>query len=363
MLIREILTEAKKTKLKHGSTRGHMGEYLLGSAVVAKMIKGADNVSLADVKSVMDRTSATSDLSSSFTSVDGDEILFKNVIKNEKNKADARDVDALADAMREELVGAVSFANDDIYATKWSKIFAENGKPDKILVKAAGEEDQKGTKADIFLIYLRAGEQPRIIKGWSLKTDSNLIGQASPRTFKNMEVFFSLLGINLVPIENYEQDPKGHVINIMRQVENDINKLTVGDDTDNEVKLIQDVTSFMADQLTKNDPRVYIINLGRGDYTAQTISKMRRNLENVDLEAFLSLTGQPSLYVYEKGGNYKDFLFMIRYSYNPPRTKPDGTTRPERHKLIVEKGPLFKRLATISVDDVAQEKTADPSVI
>jgi hypothetical protein len=54
---------------------------------------------------------------------------------------------------------------------------------------------------------------------------------------------------------------------------------------------------------------------------------------------------------------------MIRYSYNPPRTKPDGTTRPERHKLIVEKGPLFKRLATISVDDVAQEKTADPSVI
>ena len=29
------ITEAKVAKLKHGSTRGHMGEYLLGGAVVS----------------------------------------------------------------------------------------------------------------------------------------------------------------------------------------------------------------------------------------------------------------------------------------------------------------------------------------
>ena len=353
MLIKEIILEAKQTPLKHGSTRGHMGEYLLGSAVVAKMIKGEDSVSAADVKAVMDQTSATSSLTSKFPGKDGDEIFFKNVIKNEKNIRDARDVDALVDAMDEELAGAVQFANSDVYSRKWSKIFSDNGRPDKILVKAAGEEDQKGTKADIFLIYILPDGKERIIKGWSLKTDSNLIGQASPRTFKNMEVFFSLLGIELIPIENYDEDPAGHVVNVMRQVENDINKLTMGDNTDNEIKLIQNITGFMADQLTKNDPRVYIVNLGRGDYTAQTISKMRRNLENVDLEATLLTGGRPSLYVYEKGGDpKKDFLFMIRYSYNPPRTGSDGKTRPERHKLIVEKGPLFKRLATISVDDI-----------
>jgi len=361
MLIREIILEAKQTQLKHGSTRGHMGEYLLGSALVAKMIKGEDGVSAADVKAVMDQTSATSSLTSKFPGTEGDEIFFKNVIKNEKNIRDARDVDALVDAMSEELEGAVKFANSDIYSRKWSKIFSQNGRPDKILVKAAGEEDQKGTKADIFLIYILPNGKERIIKGWSLKTDSNLIGQASPRTFENMQVFFNLMGITLDPIENYEQDPAGHVVNIMKQVENDINKLTVGDDTDKEVKLIETITGFMADQLTKNDPRVYIVNLGRGDYTAQTISKMRRNLDKVDLEATLSLSGRPSLYVHEKG-NMKDFLFMIRYSYNEPKTRPDGTTRPERHKLIVEKGPLFKRLATISADDVDKEM-ADPSVI
>ena len=355
MLLNELfIKEAKTTPLKHGSTRGHMGEYLLGSAVVAKLIQGEDIISVEDVVSVMRTTSSNDNLSASFEGIAGDEILFMNVISNPKNIADARDVDALTDAMKDELAGAVKFANGDIYSRKWSKLFAENGQPDKILVKAAGEEDQKGTKADIFLIYVKPDGTERVIKGWSLKTDSRLIGQASPRTFQNMEVFFNDLGITLNPIENYEQDPAGHVVNIMKQVENDINNLTTGDNTEKEMQLVQMVTGFMATHVTRNDPRVYIVNLGKDDYSAQTMQKMRRNLETVDLAASLSLSGRPSLYVHEKG-NIKQWLFMIRYSYNPPRTGSDGKTRPERHKLIVEAGPLFKTLATVNVNDVEKE--------
>jgi hypothetical protein len=355
MLLNELFVkEAKATPLKHGSTRGHMGEYLLGSAVVAKLIQGEDIISVEDVVSVMRTTSSNDNLSASFKGVAGDEIIFKNVIKNQKNIADARDVEALIDAMSEELAGAVSFANGDIYSKKWSKLFAENGQPDKILVKAAGEEDQKGTKADIFLIYLKPDGTERIIKGWSLKTGSPLIGQASPRTFENMEVFFKDLGITLQPIQNYEQDPAGHVVNIMKQVEGDLNNLTAGNNTDKEMQLVQMVTSFMATHVTRNDPRVYIVNLGRGDYSAQTLQKMRRNLENVNLEATLSLSGRPTLYVH-KAGEMRNYIFMIRYSYNEPKTRPDGTTRPERHKLIVEAGPLFKTLATVNVNDVEKE--------
>ena len=81
MLIREIILEAKKTPLNHGSTRGHMGEYLLGSALVAKMIKGKDGVSMADVKAVMDQTSVTDKLTSTFSGKEGDEIFFKNVFR------------------------------------------------------------------------------------------------------------------------------------------------------------------------------------------------------------------------------------------------------------------------------------------
>ena len=61
------IKEAAGDKLKHGSSRGHMGEYLIGSAVVAKLIAGADNITTDDVMSVMNQTSATENLSQTFT--------------------------------------------------------------------------------------------------------------------------------------------------------------------------------------------------------------------------------------------------------------------------------------------------------
>lgn len=350
----KITEAATSAKLKHGSTRGHMGEYLIGAAVVAKMIKGAENISVDDVKSVISATSATPDLSNVFNGVDGDEIEFVNIIKNEKNIADAKDVQALTTDMASELQGAVKFANSDVYAKKWAKVWAENGKPDKILVKAAGEEDQKGAKADIWLYYKREGQEDRVIKGWSLKTGSNLIGQASPRTFENMQVFFKEMGIDLTPIKDYDADPAKHVVSVMQQVSNELNQLTAGDDPNKEAQLIQNVAGFMDEHLTKKDPRVYIVNLGKGDYTAQTMRTMRKNLNNVNLETSLVTSGRPTLYVHSIG-NVKNFLFMIRYTYSAPRIDSKGKPKPERHKLVVETGPLFKTLGTISAKDVDNE--------
>jgi len=355
MRYRELITEAADSaKLKHGSTRGHMGEYIIGSAVVAKLIAGEDSISAENVKTVMTQTSATDNLSHTFEGVDGDVIEFVNIIKNQKNINDAKDVEALATDMQSEIQGAVKFANSDVVAKKWSRLIAKNGKPDRVLVKAAGEEDQSGTKADIFLIYVKPDGTERTIKGWSLKTGSNLIGQASPRTFKNMQVFFKEMGIDLEPIENYEENPAEHVVNIMKQVSNELNTLTAGDDTNKEMKLIDRVAGFMDEHLTKKDPRVYIVNLGKGDYSAQTIRKMRQNLDNVNLETSLKLSGRPTFYVHSVG-NQKNFLFMIRYSYSAPRIDSKGKRKAERHKLVVETGPLFKVLGTISTKDVEQE--------
>jgi len=80
------LIEAKEEKLKHGSTKGHMGEYLIGAAVVAKFVKGAENITVDDVKAIMNQTSATENLSNNFKGAEGDEIEFVNIIKNAKNK-------------------------------------------------------------------------------------------------------------------------------------------------------------------------------------------------------------------------------------------------------------------------------------
>ena len=76
------IKEAAGDKLKHGSTRGHMGEYLIGRAVVAKLIAGADNITTDDVMAVMNQTSATENLSQTFTGSEGDQIDFIKIIKN-----------------------------------------------------------------------------------------------------------------------------------------------------------------------------------------------------------------------------------------------------------------------------------------
>ena len=358
----ELKEEKLSAKLKHGSTRGHLGEYLLGAAVVAKMVIGNKDITADQVKAVIRRTSATKDLSLTLMSDEGDSIAFKNIISNQKNIDDAKDVDALVDYMSQELAGAVKFANGDIYAKKWAKVFYENGKPDRVEVKAAGEEDQKGTKADIFLIYKQSDGSERIIKGWSLKTGSSLIGQASPKTFKNMQVFFKELGVTLTPIDDYESQPEKHVISVMQQVSNDLNKLTAGDDSNKEMSLVKNVAGFMDEHLTKRDPRVYIVNLGKGDYTAQTMRVMRKNLANINLETSVKLSGRPTLYVHEIG-KQNNFIFMIRYTYTTPKVRDNGTTRAGRHKLVVETGPLFKSLATISSKDAGQDPAADPTPI
>lgn len=350
------ILEKEGALLKYGSTRGHMGEYLLGAAVVAKFIAGADDITADDVTAVMMQTSATDSLSYTFSGAEQDNIEFVNIISNKKNIADAKDATALIDAMQSELQGAVKFANSDIYATKWARIFAKNGKADRILVKAAGEEDQSGTKADIILYYKQPDGSERKIKGWSLKTGSNLIGQASPLKFENMQVFFKEIGVDLTPIKDYELNPEKHVVSIMTQVSTELNKLTAGNNTSNEATLVQRITSFMDEHLTKKDPRVYIVNLGKGDYSAQTMNKMRKNLESVNLETSLKLGGRPSLYIHETG-NQKNYLFMIRYTYSSG--SKSNNFRP-RHRMFVETGPLFKVLATISVKDIEQEPAAKP---
>lgn len=353
MKINEILSEAVKEKLIHGSTKGHLGEFLIGAAIVAKFIKGTGPISINDAIEVISKTAQAPDLSADFVGDAADKIRFENIISNKKNIADAREPKNLQ-IMNAELQGAVKYANSEISVVKWSRIFAENGKPDEILVKAVGEEDQKGTKADIFLIYIDPINGPKTFKALSIKTDSNLVGQASPRTFNNMQVFFSDLGVNLTPINNYETNVEGHVTSILNQVVGDLNKLTAGDNDANESILIQNIANFLNIHVGKRDSRLQVVNIGKGDYTVQTVKQMISNLPTVDLQTSMKSGGRPTVVVH-RAGNLKDVLFQIRYTYSPVRIGSDGKQRPERHRMFVEMGPLWKTLGTITRRDIKQD--------
>ena len=112
MLLNDLILEAKlPEKLKHGSTRGHLGEFLLGGAIVAKFIKGESAIDASDVKQVLVKNAA-GDLSSTHQGESANDVInFVNVISNPKNIADAKEVDFTLNVMSEELVGVIKFAN------------------------------------------------------------------------------------------------------------------------------------------------------------------------------------------------------------------------------------------------------------
>lgn len=349
MRYRELITEATEQKLKHGSTRGHLGEFLLGGAIAAKFIKGADPIDTGDVIRVLKGAGATANLSAEFkTANEQDTVEFTNVITNVKNIADAQDVDSLVSVMAEELAGSVKFANTFSEIKKLSRDYAQNSNIEKVVVKAAGEEDQKGTKADIFLYLRQPDGSLKIIRPISVKTGSNLVGQGSPRTFDGIQAMFADLGIQLTPIDNYDENTDQHVKSIMQQVVRDLNAYTQGESDTNEQRLVQQLGNFLNKHVGLNDDKLVVVNIGKGDYTTQKINTMIRNLPNIDLESSFKQGGRPAVLVHERG-NPSNQLFQVRYTYQAPRVNSKGKRMPERHRMFVEVGPLFKQLATFNL--------------
>lgn len=352
MLLNDLILEAKlPEKLKHGSTRGHLGEFLLGGAIVAKFIKGESAIDASDVKQVLVKNAA-GDLSSTHQGESANDVInFINIIRNAKNIADAKEVDFTLNVMKDELEGVIKFANSDIYTTKLSKFFAKNGIPDTITVKAAGEEDQKGSKADIFVTYIQPDGNEKVLRPISVKTNSLLVGQASPRTFEGIQALFADLGITLQPIPDYQEDVNKHVTNILQQVAQDLNSYTVSNNTEKEQQLIQNLGNFLNVHVGLRDNKLLVVNIGKGDFTSQKISKLMSNMPNVDLASSFKTGGRPAVIVHRKGSP-RDILFQIRYTYQAPRINSKGKQMPERHRMFVEVGSLFKELATVSVRDV-----------
>jgi hypothetical protein len=346
----EILLEAKASnKLKHGSTRGNIGEFLLGSAVISKLLAGSAPASLSDMHQVM-RDTVGANLTKTFEKSGGefaDRFTFRNIIKNKQNISDINDIDSLIQAMPAEINSALKFANSDQHMARYSRLFEKNGKPDEISVEAVGEEDQSESKADINLKYIKPNGDTKLLRVISLKVQSPLIGQGSPRTFETIKQFFSDMGITVPADPDYDQNVNAGVQKVLQYVANDLNGLTAGDDNTKEASLISKISSFLNKHAALNDPKLIIVNLENNDFSVQTIKKMISNLSSVNLETTFIKTGRPAVLVHA-ADNQKNVLFKIRYTYSPKRIGSDGKTRSERHRLFVEVGPLFKSLATIN---------------
>lgn len=359
----EILTEAQSKKLKHGSNRGAVNEFFIGCAVVAKFQAGNKAVKPADIIRIAKEVSSTPNLSKEFQyELNGakDTLKFENIISNEKNINDIKDIDTTIASMDSEIKGDAKFVNSDHYISKWARLFEKNGKPDEIHVKAAGEEDQSGTKVDIFVTYIKPGEEPRPIRHISLKTGSNLVGQASPRKYESLKTFFDALGIDLPNnMPNYDNDVKGSVEIVMNKAASQLGNLTAGEKSPKEKIVLDNLVNFINHHAALDDEKLIIVNVEKGNYSAQKISRLYDNLNQVDLETTYAKTGaRPDIRVHEKGKR-NNFLLKIRYTYSPERINSKNQKVAERHKLVVEVGKLFKTLAALKPRNLNTEPDSD----
>jgi len=328
------------TKLKFGSSKGHLAEYLLGAAITAKFVKGPELINKEDVTNILSITSLSDDLVSVFVDNNGNNIEFINIINNVKNIADAKEWQHTCNAMSTEMQAIIAFVNTDNSILQYSNLFFNNNSKNYIKIKAIGEESQKSTKADILLTHVGPCNTEKVLKGWSLKNNSNRIGQASPRTFENMQDFVSFLGIKLTPIDGYNDNPKSNIKNILKQAAYAL-------ESQDKSVLMHNLIRFITEHATKQDSRIDIINIKNCRHSVQSIRKLAAMLTSVDIEVIYDQIGKPRIRIQQRN-NPSNILCQIRYTHSPQRLGSDGKLRAERHRLVVETGSLFKQLGSIS---------------
>lgn len=329
-----------EAQLKYKSNKGNISEFYIGAALVAKFINGIDKVTVEDVTAVVSPLkNRRTNFNKSYTGKNGDTIIFQNVIRNPTNKKDVRAYEFNMSAMKKEIEGAIAFANSDFVVNKTAQDVERDGTPDEIIVRGVGEEDQSGTKADIILVY-----NGKEIRKWSVKTGSDIIGQGSAGNFDSVQSFFKELGISVTSNPQYNTKPEEHIVNVMRDVANQLQRELRGDNLQAELGVVQSIQSFINQHATKKDPELYIVNVGKGKFTVQDLKLAAENLKEINLYATAydeRLDGQPArpsvvVHEFQNAGN---FLVKIRYTFEASNN---------RHRMFVETGPLFKSITNVT---------------
>ena len=234
---------------------------------------------------------------------------------------------------------------------RFSKVFAENGQPDILRVKSAGEEGQSDSKVDVDVIYIKPDGSEKILRPISLKAGSNLIGQGSPLKFEGFAAFVKDLGVDLKPIDNYEENVEANVTSVLKQIALDFKKDLAGNSQPSKEQAVSDIYKFLDKHAGMNDKKLVIVQISGPKFSTKKINKLRFGLQTVDLDASFKATGRPAVLIHEKG-NPKNLLFQIRYSFMASKTRDNGTVRKERHRMFVETGDLFEESSSNTIINI-----------
>ena len=350
MRYRDIQEATATRKLTHGTDRGRMNEIILATAIFSKFILGDKDVTKPYLTKAL-KLLATSPTGlrnktkkdKRFSNVENDPIRLSIQDRGPKLVKDIQDMARNIPLLQDEIEGNADAANQDATSDKLSKVYAENGKPDEVLVSQLGGE--RG-KVDVLLQYVNKDGTYRTLRPYSAKSFSDRIDNKDVNSIEALNDYFNSFGVNL--------NAKGLIVrsdsnvdlflNAFKDAEGIMNKLIAGDVDKNEKVFVKQVYDFIIKLGTKGDPDLLMIDNRKGKSTIYDFQLLHQNVDKVDLEVSSGIVQEtPSLFVYDKNtGQSQGTLLKLRYSHSKSKSNPTG-----RHRILVDTGLLFKTLTVV----------------
>ena len=344
------IQEAKATrKLIHGTDRGRMNEIILATAIFSKFVKGDPDITDQYLTSALKLLSKSPTGLRNKKNPDNDPIRLSIQDRGDTIVKDIVDMAKNLPLLQNEISGNVDAANSDATADRLSKVYAENGKPDEVLVTQLGGAR---SKVDVLLQYVNKDGTYKNLRPYSAKTFSDRLDNKDVNSVEALNGYFDNFGIklNAKGIIDRSETADEIFLNAFKDAKNQMDTLLAGDQDKNEKVFVNQIFNFIKDMGTKGDPDLLLIDNRKGKSTIYDFQLLSNNVDKVDLETHSGIVGEkPSLFVYDKNlGRGAGTLLQLRYTYSAPGVSTKtGQAKGGRHRILVDTGNLFKNLTMV----------------
>lgn len=200
---RKLLSEAKATPGCKLPNRGDIAEGIVAAAIVAKLSAREDGVvGIVTPEDILQQVIRIESMATTVTSVVPDlsgefEDTISFAISMPKRPFGALMDPGLVHCLVGEYEGAAKYVNS-APMHRFAHRLANNRKSNEIFIKAAGTEDQRGTKVDISIVV--DGEKKRNLISLKVK-GGDQVAQKTGKGFSVQQAFWEPLGVNIDRLE------------------------------------------------------------------------------------------------------------------------------------------------------------------
>ena len=343
--------------------KGEVVEGILGAAIMKRLHNGKD-ISNADVYQTINEikhgrvqgtlVKPTADLTNKRIT-DKFELL---VSLKERAYSDFKQPEKIEKHMDQKVSAIVAFANDQV--RRFSKLFLQNGKADKVQIVSDGVSNETDSKTDVLMIYNdKDGE--RVVKHFDLSVKTGDVGQFGQKgggkgtdpmaaRFSLVQDMFNQFGVNIQAIKQ-EFEKSENIVEAYKkaytEAETILNTKLVGANVKKESEVLRNLISGIKFFGTLNDDRVKLVDFSDKGYYVLDFKRLSKLYLNADIDLGARVkestrdkgVGKPTLEIYNKieTEKKKEKFFQIRMYMDET-----GYVR-----NYIEKGPLLKVLTKV----------------